>query len=291
MSVEPTSRAEPTPRLWSPQLAVVESEPGRLAVTPTFLARMGLLAVVMVLVGAAAGALVSALGPTVHGARSEIIYHLENTQSADFLRTDRQHTTQLVLIKSPAVLAPVASSAHLSLAELTRKVSASMVDDSEVIRIQVDDRSAARARTLVTAISTRYLALAQRNADAGDDTSTIDDEIAALDAQRHDLEEQLIRLETKRSSDTPSDHAQQLSSELNDLSDQRQQLVARQNDEAVRRVEAPTISRVTAPYVLADPVSPRPARAALIGAVAALLVAVVVIAFLSRRAIDARPRV
>jgi capsular polysaccharide biosynthesis protein len=294
VSIEPTAHSPRSPRLWSPELAVVESEPDGLHLTPAFLTRMAGLVAIMMLVGAAAGYLVSSLAPTVHGARSEIVYHLESTQSADFLRTDRQHTTQLVLIKSRAVLAPVAASAHLSFDELSHKVSASMVDDSEVIRIQVDDGSATRAKSLATAISSRYLDLARRN--AGDGTSTIDHEISEVDAQRQDVEDEISRLEQRRflaSLDgdkvpAPSDHERSLNKELNDLLDQRQQLVSQQNDQSIRRVDAPTIERVDAPYVLQDPVSPRPGRAALLGAVAALLVAVLLVAFLTRREIRAR---
>jgi capsular polysaccharide biosynthesis protein len=252
----------------------------------------------MMLAGAAAGYVVAGFGPTVHGARSEIVYHLETTQSADFLRTDRQHTTQLVLIKSRAVLAPVAASAHLSFEELSRKVQATMVAGSEVIRIEVDDRSAARAKDLASAISARYLDLATEN-NGDSESALIDRQIATVDAQRRRVDDELSRLQQKRLAPifngrdvpAPSSRERDLNAELDDLLDQRQELVARQNDVTLQRLDAPTVKRLDAPYALSDPVSPRPKRAALIGAVAALLVALLLVALLTRRQLHGRPGV
>ena len=59
-------------------------------------------------------------------------------------------------MKSQAVLQPVADKYHMSVGDLSKQVTATVVEDSDVIRIEVDDKSPARAKALVGAVTAAY---------------------------------------------------------------------------------------------------------------------------------------
>src|SRR5262249_1745751 len=100
-------------------------------------------------------------------ARTEIVYPLDaNISSGSTLRQDRVLSTQLVAIKGRQVLTPVASKFHMSVDALSKKILASVLQDSEVIRIEADDASQAKALAIVTAVSTEYLKSATSNKNA-----------------------------------------------------------------------------------------------------------------------------
>ena len=71
--------------------------------------RLAVVAVMIVVVGAGAGCIVSLLLPTQYAARAELQYNLSQAMPNELLREDRRLTTQLVLLRSRVVLGPVAS--------------------------------------------------------------------------------------------------------------------------------------------------------------------------------------
>lgn len=75
----------------------------------------------------------------------------------------------------------------------------------------------------------------------------------------------------------------QLAAEDQSMIDQRRDLSGRLDDVMIAKLDAPVVEAVGAPYLLTDPVSPRPEFAAAAGAIAALPVGLFVAALLGRR--------
>ncbi|MGH8984192.1 MAG: hypothetical protein ACRDY6_10015 [Acidimicrobiia bacterium] len=265
-------------------MEIVEDAWRRIILEPRALARLAVYAVLIVLGASLAGYFVGGLGGTVRAARSEVLYELDAERPTGFLRQDRQLTTQLVTIRSRAVLAPVAEASGLSFEDLSDKLDVGVVDDSEVIRIEVDDGSGSRARTLVDGITREYLARVQPNGGA-DAREYLEDQLAELDVRLQDLSDRLGQLPPAT---PPTAEQTVITAEMQSLFDQRAELQSRLEDMAVDELREPRVEQVTEAYVLADPVSPRPWRAATAGALAGLMVAALAIVVLVRRRSEPR---
>jgi hypothetical protein len=274
---------------------VVESEPSevlelrapRPGVPPRRIVRWGAYAVVLIVVGALVGWVVASSGTEVHGARAEVLYELTGDQSTGFLREDRQLTTQLVALRSRAVLEPVAEANDLSFEELAEKVHVDVVEGSEVVRIDVHDESAERARELAAGVTLVYLGQhgGDRMAEA---RRFLRKEIKNLDERRAELKDRMILLQEERveelgSDSQPGAEEASLAVEIQGLIQQSTEVLSRLEDVAIDDFAGPRVEQITEAYVLDDPVSPRPLRAAATGAVGGALVAAAVIAYLVRR--------
>jgi hypothetical protein len=271
-------------------LAVAVFQPRRVAFPRRALVLYVIWAMLILIVGAEAGYLASYFQQAKYGARSEIYFELDNSLPSGFLRTDRALATQLVAIKSRETLLPVAQASKLTVNELSKKLHASIVTDSEVIRVEVDDPSRTRATALVSAITTQYLKTAKSNANADAETF-VKAQIADLDKRRDGLNADAARLEASRlgratlQNPNPAASPQQLSvqNELASVIDQRRDLERRLDEITLDRLKQPRIQQLTQPYLLDDPVSPKPLRAALAGALAAFAIVAVAATFLIRR--------
>jgi hypothetical protein len=220
--------------------------------------RLCLLAGLIVVIGAAIGFVSSWLIQAQYGARSEILYTLREDQPTGFLREDRNLTTQVVLIDSRPVLEPVAVANGLSVDQLADKVTASVAEGSEIIEIEVRDADRQEGLRLVDAVTQRYLAVANGTADEN----------------RTYLEDQLESIEAQLSSpDTTPGLRAELSARRRDVLNRLDTLA----------LTGPQARQLGASYTTSDPVTPRRALAAAVGAIAALLVAAVVVALLAMR--------
>src|SRR5215213_3751405 len=190
-------KAEPAPR------GVVELKAVESSLPPRAVVRYAAYGVLLVLVGAVAGWLVAGLGPTVHGARSEVLYQLESEQATGFLRQDRQLSTQLVALRSRAVLEPVAAAHELRFEELLDRLHVGVVESSEVIRIEVHDRSAGRARELAAGIADGYL---ERFRPEGTEEARayLEGQLEEIDDRRGAVRRRLDEMEQARLGASPS---------------------------------------------------------------------------------------
>ncbi|MEZ0285297.1 MAG: hypothetical protein ACAH79_08715 [Thermoleophilia bacterium] len=220
--------------------------------------RLCLLAGLIVVVGAAIGFVSSWLIQAQYGARSEVLYTLREDQPTGFLREDRNLTTQTVLIDSRPVLEPVAVANGLTVDQLADKVTSSVAEGSEIIEIEVRDADRQEGIRLVDAVTQQYLAVAN----------------GAFDENRRYLESQLTTVNERLSAPgvTPGQRAA--------LSSRRSDLLNRLDTLALT---GPQARQLGASYTTSDPVTPRRALAAAVGAIAALLVAAVVVALLALR--------
>jgi hypothetical protein len=125
------------------------------------------LAVLLVGLGLALGYLVAAVLPTQYAARTTIQYHIAGENTGDFLKTDRNLTTQVVLLTSRNVLGPVAEATGIPVDDLARKTSASIVDASDIIQLEVRDPNRDTGVQLANAIARQYLTVANNSGPEG----------------------------------------------------------------------------------------------------------------------------
>jgi hypothetical protein len=220
--------------------------------------RLVLVGLLIVLVGAAVGYVTSWLVKEQYAGRAEVLYTLREDQPTGFLREDRNLTTQLVVLESRTVLAPVAAAEGLSVDDLGGKLHASVAEGSEVIRIEVRDPQPQVALRLVDAVTRRYLAVAN----------------VVTDESRAYLEGQLQGVQARL------DEADLPPSVRTTLTARRTDLLARLDTIALAGPQAKALAPT---YATSDPVSPKRFWAAAAGALGALLIAAVVVALLARR--------
>src|SRR3954470_8656534 len=262
-------------------LAVAVFQPRRVAFPRRALVLYLVWGLLVVLIGAEVGYLLSYFKEAQYGARSEIYYQLDNSLPSGFLRQDRALSTQLVAIKSREVLAPVAQANGMTVKELTGKVHATVLEDSEVLQIEVDDPSRARAKALVGAVATGYLKKA-RTSTSLDQEKIVRANIATLSNERDTLQTELD------SAAAGSTAATRINNELQDNAANLRAANSQLNDVLIERTREPRIEQLTQPYVLDDPVAPKPIRAAIAGALASLALVAVAATFLIRRHLSDR---
>ena len=264
--------AEPTPdgdEPAAPEFAeATQTDPWHRGFASAASVRLAALAVAIVLIGAAAGFIGSQLISKEYAARAEIVYSLTESKPNELLREDRKLTTQLVLIGSRVVLAPVADDHAVAPENLAEHVTASVIDHSEIIEVEVRDRTPEGARTLLTEIVGRYLDLANKN--------WKDPTLEYLEYQLGDVQKQ------RRAPDLAQDVSLDLA--------RREQSIARLIEPirptpvfGQQSVSGPPARLLTDPYTVPDPVSPKPLIATAAGGASALLVAALVVLLIVRR--------
>lgn len=234
--------------------------PLRTSLTVRQAARLALIAVALVVLGALVSLAAALLTPEQYAARTELVFDVTTDEPTEFLREDRTLTTQLVLIEGRSVLEPVAAAFGLTFDELAENVTARVVQSSKIIEIEVRDGSRERGVGLVGGINARYI-----------ETLGTGENVAA----REFLQRQLADVRSRMTS-APAAALPALADQERSLSSQ---LVAVELD----RLNGPQARVVVPPYSVAEPVSPRPLFVAAAGALTALLVACGVVALLARR--------
>ena len=290
MELEAESKPQ---RTWTPVLQVPEETVAvatfqwkRVPLTRAVLLRLGAIAAAIVVACGLLAFGVSEMLPKTYGARIEIVYPLDaNISSGSTLRQDRVLSTQLVAIKSRAVLTQVAPKYHLTPDALSKKILASILQDSEVIRIEVDDASQARALKMVTDVSNAYLKNVPSSPTAKVE-SGLKDQINALNAQISTYTSELATAQLRRlqssSPNTPSAEEGQLQTQLNNANAQVSNLQAQLNQATVNNLQSQHVEPLTQPYE-AGKVAPKPMRAGIAGVLAGMMIAAGVVVLLVRR--------
>lgn len=233
------------------------------------LAALAALALVLVLVGAGVAFGGSFLWPDTYAARARVLYILTQQQPTGFLREDRNLTTQVVLLQSRNVLGPVAASNSLSVDELAKKISASVVEGSEVIEVEARDTSPGTALQLVDALTRRYLQVA----DAQPPSQARD----YLQSQLAQIDGQLGKVTGIRAA-RPQDQAK-----LNNLLARERDLQSQLDHLNLSQLGGSQAQLVVTPYLVPVPVSPRRLLDAGAGALTGLVIALGAVALVARR--------
>lgn len=222
---------------------------------------------------ALAGALI---WPNTYAARAEILFPITQEQPTGFLREDRSMTTQLVLMRGRAVLDPIAKEQQRSVEDLQEHITVAVVQSSEIIELQVTDRSPERALQTVQAVVSNYLGLSQ----GGQPTQRerLATELAAVNTAVTDAQNRLTAQEDLVTGGTATaDTVVPLQSALQAQQSRQQQIQAQLDMLNL----APVAQLLTAPYP-AGTVNPGLMFVASVGALVGLLLAAVVVAVVAR---------
>ncbi|MGH3754943.1 MAG: hypothetical protein ACRDRP_20045 [Pseudonocardiaceae bacterium] len=286
-STEQLPQSEGTGDLVPPPRSATESErladpggSGRL--TPAGQARLATVALTIILLGTGAGLVGALTVPKTYGARAELLYPISQDQrGGDPLRQDRQLTTQLVYLKSRVVLGPIAQKQGRQFKDLDRDISVQVLQSSEVIQVEAHGSTKEAANQTLQAVVDGYLELAGQPTGV---TRNLDTQLADARANTARLQTQVSQLTTAVLAGTATQAS---------LNEARAQVVTSVDREKAIQVRideinltgrsGPNAQLLTAPYVLADPVSPQPLIAAGTGALVGLIVAGGVVAVAARR--------
>jgi uncharacterized protein involved in exopolysaccharide biosynthesis len=121
--------------------------------------------------------------PSEYVARTSIQYNIAGENTGDFLKTDRNLMTQQVLMTSRNVLQPVADAHGISADALAKKVTATIVGQSDIIQVEVRDPNRQVGVDLASAIAAQYLKVANASGPRGYLQSQLD----AIKAQQRTL--------------------------------------------------------------------------------------------------------
>jgi len=289
VELEAESKAQ---RTWTPVLQVPEETVAvatfqwkRVPLSRGVLLRLGAIAAAIVVGCGILAFGVSELLPKTYGARTEIVYPITiDNPSGSTLRQDRVLSTQLVAIKSRTILGPVATKYHLSFDQMSKKVVASVLADSEVIRIEVDDANQARALKMVTDVAQAYLT--NQALSTPDVAASLKARLDALNAQisaaTHDLAGFTASRLAGPNPNTPSAAEIEAQSQVDSLNSQRNGLQSQLDQATVDQQSSQKVQQLTLPYE-AGKVAPKPLRAGIAGVLAGMLIAAGVVVLLLRR--------
>jgi hypothetical protein len=116
-----------------------------------------LLGMLIVATAAVIGLALASLSPTMYVARADIEYHLRVENATYFMRTDANLADQTLLLTDRSVLGPVATAQGVPVDELSSNVTATIVDNSEIIQLDVRDPNRDNGVALANAIIKQYL--------------------------------------------------------------------------------------------------------------------------------------
>jgi capsular polysaccharide biosynthesis protein len=220
--------------------------------------RLGLYALVIIVLGAAAGLAVTLLLPTQYAARTLIEYNVSVENASDFLRTDRNLTSQTVLLTSRAVVGPVADANNVSADDLAKRVNVTLLNansvNSEIIQVDVLSTDRATGVKLAGAIATQYLTVVKANSPANYIQTQLDD------ARR--------QLASATAANQPA---------------LQTRIATLQGQLDTENITGNRASVVVPAYSVAAPAYPNPVLAAATGALCGIVVAGLVVIALSRR--------
>ena len=244
--------------------------------------RLVLVAMILILLGTAGGLIGALVLPKTYGARAEILYPIgQDQQGGDPLRQDRHLSTQLVYLKSRAVLGPIAQKQGVPFKDLDENLSVKILQTSEVIQVEARGSTKEAARQTLQAVMDGYLALAGQPSGV---TRNLDTQLADTRANTARIQTQVDDLtKTVLAGTATQTSLTDARTRLTESVSREKAIQARIDEINLTGRSGPNAQLLTAPYVLPEPVSPQPLIAAGIGALVGLLVAGGVVAVGARR--------
>lgn len=242
--------------------------------------RLILLALTIVLLGTAAGLGGALVLPKTYGARAEVLYPVQD-QSGDPLKQDRQLSTQLVFLKSPAVLGPVAQKQGRTFKDLDKDISVKVLENSEVIQVEAHASTKLAAMQTLQAVMDGYFALAGQPTGI---TRNLDTQLSDAKANTAQLQTRVQQLTTAVAAGTATQTAlNEARAQLTASQDREKAIQARIDELKLTGQSGTDPQLLTPPYSLPDPVFPQPLLSAGTGALVGLIVASGVVALTVRR--------
>jgi uncharacterized protein involved in exopolysaccharide biosynthesis len=254
-----------------------DSEGGRPAIT-----RLVLLALTIILLGTAAGLAAALVLPKTYGARAEVLYAVgEQQQSGDPLKQGRDLSTQLVYLKSRAVLGPVATKEGRQFKDLDKAVTVQVLDNSNVIEVEADGPTKLAALQTLQSVMDGYMTLIGQPTGV---SRNLDTQLADAKQNTAQLQTRVQQLTTAVAAGTATQAAlNDARAQLTASLDREKAIQARIDELNLTGQNGPDAQLLTPPYSLPDPVFPQPLIAAGTGALVGVIVAGAVVAVSVRR--------
>jgi uncharacterized protein involved in exopolysaccharide biosynthesis len=247
------------------------------------ISHLAALGVLLTVAGLLAGYIIGSSGSKKYAARAEVLYEISQERPTGFLREDRSLTTQLALLRSRSVLDAVATATSTPVEKIESALSVQLVGgSSEIIRVEVQDPSSAKALTMVTAIVDRYLMVTREQGTK--------EALAYLQERRDRLAQEItakrneINARPSVSSEASGDPRVAASqAELESLLTRADAVSTEMDKLTVGQRTQQRIEVLVPGYALKDPVGPKPLLATAGAGITAAMVAAFVVAFLGRR--------
>jgi uncharacterized protein involved in exopolysaccharide biosynthesis len=253
------------------------------------LLRLGSIGLAITSLGLLIGYVVGRSGPDVYAARSEVLYEISQERPTGFLREDRSLTTQLALMRSRSVLNSVATSTNMRVEDIESALTVELVGgSSEIIRVEAQDPSSAKALAIVTAVVDRYLTVTKEQG-TKDALAYLQEERDRVTADIAGKRSEINQFAAPSPSPgtgtgTATDPRQAAAqAELASLLSRSDSLSTDIDKLTVGQRTQQRIEVLVPAYALADPVGPRPLLATAGAGLTAALIAAFVVAFLGRR--------
>lgn len=250
-------------------------------------ARLAAVLAALLLLLPVAAALLSAAQPPTYAAQVDVLYRGSETTGSSI---ERELATQQVVLQSRSLIDEAAATAGREPKDLVDDVSVEVVEESNVLRLLVEDHDPERAQEIAQSLVDQYIAAVREQAAASttsaqertllqgqiDERTARLEAIAARVAEIVELPAPSAALETEqRNLDA---EAQVIRQRLVELQAQLLDADVRALREGVGRAQV-----LAAPAVLDEPVGPQPLRAAAAGALTGLVLVVALLALLRLR--------
>jgi uncharacterized protein involved in exopolysaccharide biosynthesis len=244
--------------------------------------RLILLALTIILLGTAAGLAAALVLPKTYGARAEVLYAVgQDQQGGDPLKQGRDLSTQLVYLKSRAVLGPVATKEGRQFKDLDKAVSVEVLENSNVIEVEADGPTKLAALQTLQSVMDGYLTLIGQPTGV---SRNLDTQLADAKANTAQIQTRVQQLTTAVTAGTATQAAlNEARTQLTGSLDREKAIQARIDELNLTGQNGPDAQLLTPPYSLPDPVFPQPLIAAGTGALVGVIVAGAVVAMSVRR--------
>ncbi|MBV8992577.1 MAG: hypothetical protein JO287_02485 [Pseudonocardiales bacterium] len=244
--------------------------------------RLILLALTIILLGTAAGLAAALVLPKTYGARAEVLYAVgQQQQGGDPLKQGRDLSTQLVYLKSRAVLGPVATKEGRQFKDLDKAVSVEVLENSNVIEVEADGPTKLAALQTLQSVMDGYLTLIGQPTGV---SRNLDTQLADAKANTAQIQTRVQQLTTGVTAGTATQAAlADARTQLTGSLDREKAIQARIDELNLTGQNGPDAQLLTPPYSLPDPVFPQPLLAADNGALVGVIVAGAVVAMSVRR--------
>jgi uncharacterized protein involved in exopolysaccharide biosynthesis len=244
--------------------------------------RLALLALTIILLGTAAGLAAALVLPKTYGARAEVLYAVgQEQQGGDPLKQGRDLSTQLVYLKSRAVLGPVATKEGRQFKDLDKAVSVQVLENSNVIEVEADGPTKLAALQTLQSVMDGYMTLIGQPTGV---SRNLDTQLADAKANTAQIQTRVQQLTTAVAAGTATQVAlNEARTQLTGSLDREKAIQARIDELNLTGQNGPDAQLLTPPYSLPDPVFPQPLIAAGTGALVGVIVAGAVVAISVRR--------
>jgi uncharacterized protein involved in exopolysaccharide biosynthesis len=238
---------------------------------------------VLTVAGAAIAAYLYADGrEEVFGGRAEILY--EGAEVSLTSEAERQIATQRALLMSASTLGPVAERFGLAPDDFDEHVLVESVDDSNVLRLTVDDADPERAVAVTQAVAESYIAQVHsaESPELEEAKELIESRIEELAGQLPDLQRRFDNAKRKAAARQSTLADSQLLAEIQSLLGRIGSLQDRLTELELQQITDARARILTPAYLLDEPLEPQPVRAGAAGAIAGIFVACLALLLVGR---------